>query len=159
MIKAVESLPKQVRIRKKTMMELITDDLREAIKNKIHAFEFCGKNYNLKYLQGYCSQPISQIYMESLEQTFLKYIIGKPFPKNINFFNLLCMVTREEKDCSKKYIHIKHVTDEHGKDHVYGKIDPKALKEAWERYYKPIADAYIGYEIEKQRKLEARKAG
>ena len=157
MIKAVDSLPRKAKVRKKTTLELITDDLRNAVKNKIHMFEFCGKDYNLKYLQNYCSHPVWQIYIESLEQTFLKYIIGKPFPVNVDFDDLINMVKRDEKGCDKKYIHITHVTDKNGKEHVYGKINPMALKEAWERYYKPLADAYIEYATEQRRRYEVRK--
>lgn len=159
MIKAVDSLPRRAKTRKKTMLELIEEDLRGAVKNKIHMFEFCGKDYNLKCLQSYCCRPILNIYYESLEQMFLKYIVGKPFPVNVDFWNLKCKVTQEEKNMHKRYIHITHMTDKEGKDHVYGRISPMALKEAWERFYKPMTDAYIEYATEQRRKYEARKIG
>ena len=151
MIKAA-TLPEKAKrkMKRKTQIDLITEDLWQAINQGIPTFEFIDDSYNYKHLANYCRMPVYTVSMEMIERKYLKY--AKTLPVYVPFSDVRCAMRHIPYDF---YIQIHHVTDEEGKPHVYGSIHPDGLEECWKDKFLPCIEKLVA---EKQLRMSKRTA-
>lgn len=143
MIKAVDVLPESYRARPKTQLELIEDDIREAITNGIKTFEFIDERYNYANLANYARGAIHKFTEQAIQARFNEYIKDKPIRIDFKDVRYKVVLKRDYN----AYIYVHRVTDEEGKAHVYGHILPEGLDAIWENYYLPIIDELINTKL------------
>ena len=143
MIKAVDAVPESYRVRPKTQLELIEDDIREAITNGIKTFEFIDDRYNYANLANYARGPIHKLTEQAIQARFDDYIKDKPI--RIEFKDVRYKVALKRD--YNAYIYVHRVTDEEGIAHVYGHILPEGLDLIWEKYYLPVAKELINAKL------------
>lgn len=132
MIKAVDVIPESFRARPKTQLELIEDDIREAINTGIETFEFIDERYNYMNLANYARQPICKLTRQAIQAKFDEYMKDKNCV--ISFSSLGGIGLKRDFNA---YIRVQRMTDENGNPHVYGHISSDGLKFIWEKYYLP----------------------
>ena len=143
MIKAVDVVPKSIKVRPKTQLELIEDDIREAITNDIKVFEFIDERYNYANLANYARGPIHKLTEQAIQARFDEYIKDKPVCIEFKDVRYKIALRRDYN----AYIYVHRVTDEEGKAHVYGHILPEGLDLIWEQYYLPVIKELVSAKI------------
>ncbi len=143
MIKAVDAIPESYQVRPKTQLELIEDDIREAITNGIKTFEFVDERYNYANLANYARGPIHKLTEQAIQARFDEYIKDKPIHIEFKDVRYKVFLKRDYN----AYIYVCRVTDEEGKAHVYGHILPEGLETIWEKYYLPIINELINTKL------------
>ena len=143
MIKAVDVVPKSIKVRPKTQLELIEDDIREAITNDIKVFEFIDERYNYANLANYARGPIHKLTEQAIQARFDEYIKDKPVRIEFKDVRYKIALRRDYN----AYIYVHRVTDEEGKAHVYGHILPEGLDLIWEQYYLPVIKELVNAKL------------
>ena len=145
MIKAVDAVPETYKVRPKTQLDLIEDDIREAIEKGISTFEFIDERYNYVNLPNYARMPIYKLTRQAIQGRFDEYMKDQPCTISFNDGDMHINLKRDHN----AYIYVHKVTDENGKIHVYGHIIPEGLDLIWDKYYLPkikeLVSAKIGW--------------
>ena len=121
-----------MRTRPKTQLELIEDDIREAIENDIENFEFIDERYNYANLANYARQPICRLTNQAVQAKFDEYMKDQNF--TISFSSLGGIGLKRDYNA---FICVQRMMDEKGNYHVYGRISWEGLEHIWQKYYLP----------------------
>lgn len=149
MIKAVKDIPAEVpQKHKKTIIQLVEEDILSAYKQGISKFEFYSERYNLKYLSTYCNYPMQRVMNLAMHERYSDYIKKKNIevvPLSFDsLFEKVDKFNNVENYYSKAIIVYRPIIDEKGQIHVYCKIDFDMIDKIWKTYFEGfLADSII----------------